>query len=143
MHAYLEPGEEVRLDARPHAVALARPLAWAVVGATAGAVCIVFGASLHWTLAVLGAAAVGLAALRALGVVWRWDRTSVVLTTEKLFVVYGLVRRRAAAVRLDRVGAVEVEQSLPGRLLGYGTLVAGNLEIPYVPRARDVVRLLS
>jgi hypothetical protein len=40
------------------------------------------------------------------------------------------------------VQAVEVEQGLLGRFLGYGTLVAGNLEIPYVPRAQDVVRLV-
>jgi uncharacterized membrane protein YdbT with pleckstrin-like domain len=67
----------------------------------------------------------------------RWDRTEVVLTTEKLLVVHGIARRRAAAVRLARVGAVEVEQGVVGRLLGYGTVVAGELEIPYVPHPRS------
>jgi hypothetical protein len=28
---------------------------------------------------------------------------------------------------------VEVEQSALGRMLGYGTVIAGDLEIPYVP----------
>jgi uncharacterized membrane protein YdbT with pleckstrin-like domain len=102
----------------------------------------VLGVSVQWALGLVGAAAVVLAALLALETVWRWDRTEVVLTSEKLFVVYGIAARRAAAVRLDRVQAVEVEQGLLGRFLGYGTLVAGNLEIPYVPNARDVVRLL-
>ncbi len=78
----------------------------------------------------------------ALGAVWRWDRTELVLTSEKLFVVHGVLSRRAAAVRLSRVGAVEVEQSLLGRVLGYGTLIAGELEIPYVPSPRDVCRLV-
>ena len=55
-----------------------------------------------------------------------------------VFVVHGLLRRRAAAVRLERVGAVELEQTIPGRLLGYGTILAGDLEIRYVPRAVDV-----
>ena len=59
--------------------------------------------------------------------VWRWHRTTIVVTTEKLFVVHGTVRRRAAAVRLTRVGAIELEQTLLGRLLGYGTLCAGEL----------------
>ena len=63
------------------------------------------------------------------------------MTTDKLFVVYGIARRHAAAVRLARVGPVEVEQGLLGRLLGYGTLVAGDLEIPYVPDPRRVCRL--
>ena len=142
MNGYLEPGEEIRVDARPHGVALVRPLARSAVAAVAGAVCIVLGQSVHWGLAILGAAALALAALLALTAVWRWDRTSVVLTTEKLFVVYGIAKRRAAAVRLDRIQAVEVEQGLLGRVLGYGTLVAGGLEIPHVRHARDVVRLL-
>jgi uncharacterized membrane protein YdbT with pleckstrin-like domain len=73
--------------------------------------------------------------------VWRWDRTEVVLTNDKLFVAYGLAQRRAAAVRLERV-AVEIEQSPFGRLLGYGTVIAGNLEIPYVPRPTEICRLL-
>ena len=81
-----------------------------------------------------------LAAVIAVRAVWRWERTHVVLTTEKLFVVYGTVRRRAAAVRLERVGAVEIEQSLLGRLLGYGTVVAGDLEITYVPEPRTARR---
>ena len=142
MDAYLEPGEEIRLNARPHGVALARPLGRALVAAAAGGVCVVLGAPVHWALAVAGAVVLALAALLALAAVWRWDRTEVVLTTEKLFVVYGILKRRAAAVRLDRIQAVEVEQGLAGRVLGYGTLVAGSLEIPYVAHPRDVYRLL-
>jgi uncharacterized membrane protein YdbT with pleckstrin-like domain len=139
---YLEPGEEIRLNARPHGIALVRPLTRSVLAAAAGAVCILLGLSVHWAVGLIGAVAIAMAALLALETVWRWDRTEVVLTTEKLFVVHGVVRRRAAAVRLDRVQAVEVEQGLLGRFLGYGTLVAGNLEVPYVPRAQDVVRLV-
>ncbi len=89
-----------------------------------------------------GAGLLGAAAVLALAAVLRWDRTTLVLTSEKLFVVHGVLRRRAAAVRLSRVGAVEVEQSLLGRILGYGTLVAGNLEIPYVARPGDFCRLV-
>jgi len=53
--------------------------------------------------------------------------------------VHGTVRRRAAAVRLARVGAVELEQSLLGRILGYGTIVAGDLEITHVPDPRRLL----
>jgi hypothetical protein len=143
MRAYLEPGEEVVLEARPHGVALVRPLGQAVLVSGAGTACLVLGADVHWVLAAVGAACLTVGALLALGAVWRWDRTAVVLTTQKVFVVYGIVRRRAAAVRLERVPAVEVDQPLLGRLLGYGTLVAGNLEIPHVPRAREVVQRLG
>ncbi len=83
------------------------------------------------------------AALLAVAAVLRWDRTHVVLTTEKLFVVHGLLRRRAAAVRLAKVSTVEIEQSLLGRLLGYGTVVAGDLEIECVPQPRELCGLVQ
>jgi len=50
---------------------------------------------------------------------------------------------RAAAVRFARIGPVEVEQGLVGRVLGYGTVIAGDLEVPYVPDPRRVGRLAS
>jgi membrane protein YdbS with pleckstrin-like domain len=138
MRGYLEPGETVRYQARPHTAALARPLARSVGLALVGGVLVGLSPP---ALGVLGALMLAAGALLALGAVWRWDRTSLVVTTDKLLVVYGIARRHAAAVRFARVGPVEVEQGLFGRLLGYGTLVAGDLEIPYVPDPRRVCRL--
>jgi uncharacterized membrane protein YdbT with pleckstrin-like domain len=67
----------------------------------------------------------------------------VVLTDDQLALVRGTLRRRTAAVRLERVGAVEVDQTLLGRLLGYGTLTAGPLEISYVPQPRSAYGLVE
>jgi membrane protein YdbS with pleckstrin-like domain len=141
VHGYLEPGEQVQVEARPHGVALARPLARALGFAGAGGVLVVAGSAVSWGVGAVGALLVAVGALVALVDVWRWDRTHVVLTTEKLFVVHGLAQRRAAAVRLERAGPVEVEEDAIGRLLGYGTVSAGGLEIPYVPR--EFCRLLA
>ncbi|HEY7198109.1 MAG TPA: PH domain-containing protein [Gaiellaceae bacterium] len=142
MRGYLSPGEEVQLEARPHGIALALPLARAVALAALGAALVILGPQATWVLAPIGAGLLGASAVLALAAVLRWDRTILVLTTEKLFVVHGIVGRRAAAVRLARVGAVEVEQSILGRVLGYGTIVAGDLEIPYVAHPGDVCRLV-
>jgi membrane protein YdbS with pleckstrin-like domain len=140
MQAALDPEEQVRLQARPHGAALVRPLARPLVLALAGGLVVVFGSPRTWGLGALGALALGIAALLALRAVWTWDRTQLVLTSEKLFVVYGVARRRAAAVRLSRVPALEFEQTPLGRVLGYGTLVAGDFEVPYVPaRGRDLL----
>jgi membrane protein YdbS with pleckstrin-like domain len=138
MRGYLEPGEQIRFEARPHSAALVRPLGRSVVLALAGGLLVGLSPA---ALGVAGALLLGIAALLALRAVWRWDRTSLVVTTEKLLVVYGVARRRAAAVRLARVGPVEIEQGPIGRLLGYGTVIAGDLEIPYVPDPRRVCRL--
>ena len=142
MRGYLNPGEEVCLEARPHGVALVRPFVRTLVLAGGGGGLVLAGPSFGWALGAVGAVALTVAAVLALRDVLRWDRTEVVLTTEKLFVVHGVAHRRAAAVRLSRVEAVEVEQSLLGRLLGYGTLVAGSLVIPYVPEPRTFCRLI-
>jgi len=131
--------ERVCLDARRHGVVLARPLAQAVVLAVSGAV-LLFQ---PWPLQLPGAALVIAGALLALRAVWLWERSHLVVTTEKLFVVDGTLRRRSSAVRLRSVENLELEQSLPGRLLGYGTLVAGPLEIDHVPEPRDVYRLVE
>ncbi|HEX2044063.1 MAG TPA: PH domain-containing protein [Gaiellaceae bacterium] len=140
MQGALAPGEEVRLESRPHGVALVGPLLRPLVLAGAGAALVVLGSPVAWPLGVLGALLLGLAAAAAFRAVWRWDRTRLVLTSEKLFVVYGIARRRAAAVRLSRVPALEWEQGPVGRALGYGTLVAGDFEVPYVPaRGRELL----
>ena len=133
------PEERVCFDARRHGVVLARPLAQAIALAGIGGVLI----GQPFPLQVPGAALVMLAAAIGLRAVWRWERTHLVVTTEKVFVVDGTLRRRASAVRLRSVENLELEQSLPGRLLGYGTLVAGSLEIDHVPEPRAVYRLVE
>ena len=131
--------ERVCLDARKHGVVLLRPLSRALVLAGLGGAAFLLG----WPVSVAGATLLAAAAVLALAAVWRWDRTHVVLTTEKLFVVHGVLRKRAAAVRLARLGTVELEQSLLGRMLGYGTLVAGELEIPWIAEPREVYGLVE
>jgi uncharacterized membrane protein YdbT with pleckstrin-like domain len=131
--------ERVCLDERRHPVVLSLPFAQALGLAAVGIGLMAIGwpASIAGVLLQIGAAAV------ALRVVWAWEQTRVVLTTEKLFVVHGTLRKRAAAVRLARIGALEIEQGLLGRLLGYGTIVAGDLEIDYVPQPRRVYGLVE
>jgi uncharacterized membrane protein YdbT with pleckstrin-like domain len=141
MTAELEPGEKVRLDERPHRIALVRPLLRPVILAGFG-VLLLSARDYHWLVGVAGAALLALAALLAAFAVLRWLSTRLLLTTERITVVYGIARRRQASVPLARVPALEIEQSLLGRLLGYGTLVAGDLEVPYVPHARRLRKLL-
>ena len=133
------PEEQTCWESRRHAVVLVKPLARGVTLGLAGFACFVLG----WPVMLAGPPLIALGALGAGLSVWRWERTRVVLTTEKLFVVHGTLRRRAAAIRLDRVATIEIEQSLLGRVLGYGTLAAGELEIPFVPQPRAVGSLVA
>jgi len=131
--------ERVCLDERRHAVVLAGPFVRALGLAAVGIGLMAIG----WPVSIVGVLLQAAGAFVALRAVWSWEQTRVVLTTEKLFVVHGTLRRRAAAVRLAKIGPVEIEQSLTGRLLGYGTIVAGDLEIAYVPEPRRMYGLVE
>ncbi len=125
------------MEAHRHGVALARPFLRAVLLALAGAACFLA----PWpVVGILGAALLALAALIAVVAVTRWDRTHLALTRNALVVEHGVLSRRTASISLN--GTVfEVERTLFGRMLGYGTLVAGELEMDYVPRR--LTRLLQ
>ncbi len=123
----------MELWVRPHGAALVRPLTRAVLLAAAGGAGVLLGSGIHWGIATLGALAVTLGALLALATVWGWERTTVVLSGEALEVSWGIARRHVARVTLDRGAPIEIEQGIVGRILGYGTLVAGELQVPYVP----------
>ena len=134
-----DPNEEICLEARRHGIVLVRPLLWSIVLAGLGGVLV----TLPRPVSIVGAAVVGFGALVALRAVWKWERTRVVVTTEKVFVVNGTWRRRARAVRLAAVEAVELEQSFPGQLFGYGTVVVGPLALDHVPKPKNLCRLVE
>jgi len=90
-----------------------RPFVKAFAFGGLGAVLLVGG-----TVALaLGAVALVVAATVAFRAVWRWERTHVVVTTEKLAIVRRTTRQRAAAVPLQREwlpGSVLVSHLSPG-----------------------------
>jgi len=131
--------EEICLEARRHGIVLARPLLWAIVLGGLGGVL----TTLPSLIDLVGASVVALAVLIALRAVWKWERTRVVVTTEKVFVVDGTLRRKVRAVRLRAVEAVELEQSFAGQLLGYGTVVIGPLALEKIPRPKRLYHLVE
>ena len=131
--------EEVCLEARRHGIVLARPLFWAVVLSGIGGVV----STAPRPFSVAGGVIIGLAVLIALRAVWKWERTRVVVTTDKVLVVGGTWRRRARSVRLAGLEAVELEQTLIGQLLGYGTVVVGPMALAHVPKPKRVYRLVE
>jgi len=130
--------ERIRYDARRHSVVLTRPFLRAVLLALAGALAL----GLPWPAPLLGPLLIGAAGAIAFRAVWRWDRTRLVITTDRIVLVEGVTRKRAAGVRLERLQGVEVEQSVPGRLFGYGTVVAGALRVDYVTEPHRVAELV-
>jgi uncharacterized membrane protein YdbT with pleckstrin-like domain len=126
-----------QLETHRHGIALARPLLRSLVLAAAGAACFLA----PWKFfGVAGALLLVLAAVIAVAAVARWEGTHLFVTENALVVEHGFLRRSSATVSLN--GTVfEVERPLLGRILGYGTVVAGELEIDCVPRR--LTRLLQ
>ena len=125
------------IDVHRHGIALARPFSRALVSALAGALCL----WAPWTAtAAAGAVLLAIAAAIAVLAVARWDRTHLSVTATALVIEHGFLNRRTASISLN--GTVfEVERTMLGRILGYGTVVAGELEIDWVPRR--LTRLLQ
>jgi uncharacterized membrane protein YdbT with pleckstrin-like domain len=113
-----------------HGIVLVKPFVRSLLIAAAGVGCFLT----PWRVAgIAGVALLTLAAFLVVVAVARWDRTHLELTGSALVVEHGFLRRRSASVSLNAT-VFEIERSLVGRILGYATVVAGDLEIEAVPR---------
>jgi uncharacterized membrane protein YdbT with pleckstrin-like domain len=138
----MRPGrdEEVFLDARLHGAVLARPIARSSMLVLLGVLALL----VPWPpMAVLGAVLIAAGAGFTLRAVWQWERTRLVVTGEKVYVLNGTLHRRARSVRLQAVDAVEVDQNLVGQLLGYGTVVVGPLTVGHIAHPSQVCSLVE
>jgi hypothetical protein len=52
-----------------------------------------------------------------------WPATYLVVTNERMMLVRGVLTRTAAAMPLQKVTGLALKRTVPGRLLGYGTLI--------------------
>jgi uncharacterized membrane protein YdbT with pleckstrin-like domain len=129
----------VLLETRLHGIVLGGSVVKALVLAGVGAALLALG----WPWSAGGVIAMALAALVALRAAWRWDRTKIVLTSDRLSIITGVMRRRAASVRLSSFGTLEIEQTVPGRIFRYGTLIAGDLEVDFVPDPDELQDLIT
>lgn len=118
---WLDPGEDIVVNVRPHWSFLGRPLV-AVVVILAGAIAAV---SQGLSGPLDSALAVGL----GLGLAWliaryaRWATTVMILTNERLMHRHGVLRRRVRQLPLTEIGEVNCRRRLRDRLLGCGDVV--------------------
>ncbi len=120
----LQPDEKVLFDGRLHWIIYRRALLWLVLAALCAAAPHVlddrhglkFAAlSLAFIFGVLGLATV-------LESWWRSFTTEIAVTTTRVIYKTGFIRRHTVEMNMDKVESVDVDQSLLGRLLGYGSV---------------------
>jgi membrane protein YdbS with pleckstrin-like domain len=117
----LNPGEEVAVDVRPHWKYLFGPI-FVVVVVLAGSIAALVAEIPQWAeLAVAAVLVVSLIWLAARYV--RWTTTSFVVTTERLIMRKGILRRSGREILLDRLTDISYNQSLADRLLRCGDVL--------------------
>lgn len=120
----LMPGEMVIAKARLHWLVFLPALLW--IGVSVGV--IIAGsffdsAAIAWSVAVVGVALLFFAMVKGIGAGLRYWTSEFAVTTKRLVVKVGLIRRNTLELLLSKVEAVGVNQTIIGRLLNYGTLV--------------------
>ena len=118
---YLNEGEEVILDLRPHWAFLAGP----VVGLVAAvALAIWVPQAVDSDFALFPALALAVVALLFFLVrLAQWTTTDFVLTTDRLVYRKGVISRQGREIPLERLNDVSYQQTLVQRMLGAGDLL--------------------
>jgi uncharacterized membrane protein YdbT with pleckstrin-like domain len=114
----LLPGEQVTFRTYLHWLIFARSTVVLAIGLTT----LALGHS--WAPAVwFGAALTVLGLIGWLGAYIQRRTSEFAVTNKRVIVKTGILRRRTVEMLLRQIEALEVNQSLPGRMLGYGTVI--------------------
>jgi uncharacterized membrane protein YdbT with pleckstrin-like domain len=63
----------------------------------------------------------------------RYKSVELAVTTKRLIVKHGFIRRQTVEINLNRVESIQVEQGLIGRLFNYGTLIVSGTGTAHAP----------
>ncbi len=86
-----------------------------------------------WLMRVLGFVIVVFGALHLLGAWLTRISTELAVTNRKVIGKWGLISRRTIEQRLEKIDSIEVEQTILGRILGYGTVEVRGSGVSMTP----------
>ena len=115
----LVPGEEVVSRTHLHWIILIKPVVLtAIVMAIVGAGVSWWQGSILWMI-LLVVGGVLIAGLIGFGVV---SSSEFALTDRRVLIKVGIIERKSVELILNKIEAIRVDQSIPGRMLNYGVL---------------------
>jgi uncharacterized membrane protein YdbT with pleckstrin-like domain len=114
IHSVLQPGETIKVIGRLHWIIYLRSLLMLAIG------------GVHFLITMV-----------------RRSITELSVTAQRLIYKHGFIRRRTVEMALDKVETVDVDQTIGGRILGYGTIqVRGTGQgIEGLARVQSPIRL--
>jgi uncharacterized membrane protein YdbT with pleckstrin-like domain len=132
----LGEGEVVRHVAHKHWVIFVVPVFQLLVGLVLAGIGYKIGdfwVWLGWLMRVLGLVIVAFGALHLLGAWLTRVTTELAVTNRKVIGKWGLISRRTIEQRLEKIDSIEVEQTILGRILGYGTVEVRGSGVSMTP----------
>ncbi len=63
----------------------------------------------------------------------RYKATEVAVTTKRVIVKHGFIRRRTVEINLSKVESIQVDQGVMGRIFNFGTLVVAGTGTSHAP----------
>jgi uncharacterized membrane protein YdbT with pleckstrin-like domain len=121
----LGEGEVVRHVAHKHWVIFVAPVFQLLV-----ALVLVW---LGWLMRILGLIVLVFGTLHLLGAWLNRITTELAVTNRKVIGKWGLISRRTIEQRLEKIDSIEVEQTILGRILGYGTVEVRGSGVTMTP----------
>jgi uncharacterized membrane protein YdbT with pleckstrin-like domain len=121
VRSVLQPGEKVIFQGRLHWIAYWPAMLFMVLGV----VLVAWLWSAGYSGPIVAAAAIVFGALFVVSfaIIWfdRWT-TEIAVTDRRIIYKTGFITRHTEEMNMDKVASVDVDQSIPGRLLNYGTV---------------------
>jgi uncharacterized membrane protein YdbT with pleckstrin-like domain len=128
----MQPGETLVHTTRLHPVIFLPAAAWAALAVVLLAAGIAYDGDLRTVLAILAGIAALWAAKSAAVAGLRRFMTELAVTDRRVIYKTGLIARHTLEMNRGKVESVDVEQSVWGRILGFGTIIVrgtgGSLE---------------
>lgn len=122
VNSVLQPGETIKAIGKLHWIIFIR----AFVLLVAGIVLLIYASSmttqLGFALRMVGWAVLALALLAALQAWFMQAITELAITDRRVIYKRGFLSRRTIEMNMAKVETVDVQQSIFGRLLGFGTI---------------------
>ena len=63
----------------------------------------------------------------------KYKTTELAITTRRVIAKFGFISRRTVELNINKVESIQVDQSVMGRILGYGTLVISGTGTSHAP----------
>jgi uncharacterized membrane protein YdbT with pleckstrin-like domain len=122
VHSVLQPGETIKAIGRLHWINYLKAFLLAAIAV----VCLLYGqqdaTKVERSVTYVGWLLLALALVMFLGAWFTRQMTELSVTNHRVIYKTGFIRRHTVEMNMDKVETVNVDQSILGRLLGYGTI---------------------